>query len=199
MMRMKLNNNLNFDVVLASQSPRRIELLEKLNISFKVKQADVDELKDYYLPALLVVKNADLKSESISSLFPDSLVLGADTVVELGSEVLGKPTDYSAAFNMLKKLSGRKHQVTTAVSLKLKSKNINCNFAVTTDVSFKTLSDEVINEYLELEKPYDKAGSYGIQSNGDLLIEAVDGDIDNVIGLPCNRLMESFFYINMLT
>ena len=177
-------------IVLASNSPRRKELLAGLGLPFEVRVLkDIDESYPHDLPvsdvALYIAgKKAAAYRQTIA---PDELIITADTVVIVGNEILGKPVDEADAVRMLRELSGRTHQVTTGVCLL--TVNEERRFAVTTDVTFKTLSDDEIHYYVEHYKPFDKAGAYGIQEwIGYIGVTGLRGSYYNVMGLPVQRI-----------
>lgn len=175
-------------VVLASASPRRSELLEKLGLSFAVRAADIDEesvLADS--PEALVLALSAAKAQKVADdETPDTLVIAADTVVVLDSTVLGKPTNAASAFTMLSALSGRWHEVYTGVSVQSGDRRVA--FCERSEVCFRPLSDVEIHNYIKTGEPMDKAGAYGIQGYGALLVSALRGDYFSVMGLPLCRL-----------
>ncbi|MCR5198982.1 MAG: Maf-like protein [Prevotella sp.] len=179
-----------YHIILASNSPRRRELLAGLGIHFEVKVLpDVAEAYPEDLPVLQIAEYiAKEKAAAYQSLMgPDELVITADTVVVVGSEVMGKPADADDARRMLEKLSGRTHQVTTGVCLT--TQTVQKSFSVTTDVTFKPLSREEIDYYIENYSPYDKAGAYGIQEwIGYVGVTGLQGSYFNVMGLPVQRI-----------
>lgn len=175
-------------LILASQSPRRSKLLSELGLEFEIVPADVVEISEGYPPLEVARTNSQLKADYVAHKNPDSLIIGSDTIVELKGNILGKPRNVSHAREMLRQLSGQTHHVLTAVSLRSLKHNIKVDFTETTKVTFKPLNDDIIDKYLSLVNTLDKAGSYGIQSYGDLIVESVEGPIDNVIGLPCKKL-----------
>jgi len=174
------------EVILASQSPRRKELMGLLHIPFTVRVADVDETPD---PGLTAGENAvrlsRLKAEAVSRQ-TDDIVIAADTIVVLQDTLLGKPADAEDAKRMLRELSGQCHQVITGLTVLQGAKCISC--AVETDVCFRTLSGQEIDAYVQSGDPMDKAGAYGIQTGGALFVEKIQGDYYNVVGLPVCRL-----------
>ena len=179
-----------FKIILASQSPRRRELLAGLGIPFEVRVIeDIDEHFPEQLPAsetaLYIAKR---KAEAYrGQIADDELIITADTVVIVGDEILGKPADEADALRMLRLLSGRTHQVTTGVCLM--TTNVQRSFDVTTDVTFKTLTDEEIMYYVNRYKPFDKAGAYGIQEwIGYIGVTGLHGSYYNVMGLPVQRI-----------
>ena len=178
-------------VILASASPRRSELLTSMDIEFEVVPSHVEELLDGYdfIPDLCEA-TARIKAEPIAELHPECLVLAADTMVYLEDIVYGKPTDLEDAHQMISKLQGRTHQVSTGVSLIYHNEEINRSLSVITNVTFLTLSSKQISEYLNKIDPLDKAGGYAIQEYKELISKKVSGSISNVIGLPVERLKE---------
>lgn len=180
------------NIILASASPRRRELLSELGYEFDIKISDVNEDISLELtPDQLVMQLAFLKAyDVVKSAGTDDLVIGADTIVWLDGKVLGKPKDTEDAINMLKQLSGKVHQVYTGICVfRRKDAKSVCRFEVT-DVCFKKLDDADINCYVSTGEPIDKAGSYAIQQNGGKLIDYIDGDYNNVVGLPTKLLAE---------
>lgn len=176
-------------VILASQSPRRRDLLAKAGVPFSIVIRDTEELKDAALPPReLCLYNARAKAEAVFREHPDSTIIGADTLVFLDGLPLGKPQDVEEARTMLRMLSGRTHHVCTAVSIQspLGMKDM----AVLTEVTFRTLAEEDIRRYMELVDVMDKAGSYAFQEHGEMIISSVRGDTDNVIGLPVGDVMK---------
>jgi len=181
-----------YDIILASASPRRKQLLEELGIPFEVQIKNVDES---FPSDLNTEEVAAYLSTLKSNAFPDedfnqrTLIITADTIVTIDGKILGKPTDREDAIQILKQLSGKKHQVITGVTLRSKNKQIV--FSVTTDVYFKALSNDEIEFYVDTFKPFDKAGAYGIQEwIGHVAIEKIEGSYFNVMGLPTHRLYE---------
>lgn len=193
------NNNPHPEqLVLASASPRRSELLQRMGLSFTLCPAEVEEVPTAAEgPRRMVLHNAALKSEALAGRFADSLVLGSDTTVALDGAVLNKPVDLAEARAMLKRLAGREHTVYTAVSLRWESGKFSDDFVESSQVRFKALDDATISAYFERVNPLDKAGAYGIQEGRELIIEAVDGSVENVMGLPiqalASRLLEHGF------
>lgn len=178
-------------VVLASTSPRRRELLGRIVESFEVVDSGATELSGALMPPrALCEANARIKAMAVARHRPDALVLGADTLVFLDDEPLGKPSDLDEARAMLRRLAGRIHVVITGVCLVHGAgKRMTC-FAEATHVRFKAYGDEVIEAYLRSVPVLDKAGSYAIQTHGDWLVDRVEGSLANVIGLPVERLQE---------
>ena len=183
--------NLNqYKVVLASQSPRRRELLAGLGVAFEVMVLpDVDESYPDDLPVIEIAEYIAKKKADAYQLEPDELLITADTIVVSGQEVLGKPCDREDACRMLRLLSGRTHQVITGVSLCTTHRQRS--FSVTTDVTFKQLTEEEITYYVNHCQPYDKAGAYGIQEwIGYIGCTGLNGSYFNVMGLPVQRIYQ---------
>ena len=175
--------------LLASTSPRRRELLREIVNDFEVVGSLATELHDASLPPRhLCEVNAQRKAWEVAERHPDHLVLGADTLVFLDQQPLGKPADLDHARHTLARLSGRIHSVITGVCLVHRRKNRMQTFAEVTHVQFKTLPEPVIEEYLREVPVLDKAGAYAIQQRGELLVERIEGSLSNVIGLPVEAL-----------
>ena len=176
--------------VLASNSPRRKELLAGLGLDFEVRVIDgIDESYPASLPASQVAQFiAEKKAQAYrTSMAPDELIITADTVVIVGSDILGKPKDEADAVRMLREISGRTHQVTTGVCLT--SATSQRSFSVTTDVTFKELTPDEIRHYVTHYRPFDKAGAYGIQEwIGYIGVTGLRGSYYNVMGLPVQRI-----------
>lgn len=187
---MLLDDLKRYNVILASNSPRRRELLADLGIDFQVKTLKgVDESYPHDLPVLEIAEYISRKKAHAykSQMSADQLIITADTVVILGDEVLGKPADDADARRMLRELSGKTHKVVTGVTIAT-----TCNiksFSAVTDVEFAPLSDEDINYYVDHYRPLDKAGAYGIQEwIGCMGVRHISGSFYNVMGLPLHRL-----------
>lgn len=175
-------------LVLASKSPRRSEILKNAGIDFVVRTADADEtIPNGTKPEDAVVFLAARKAMAVERE-KDELVLGADTVVVLDGEILGKPKGKDDAYNMIKKLSGRVHSVFTGVCAI--ADGFSMTFSEETRVEFYNLSDEEINTYINTDEPYDKAGAYGIQGLASKFIRGIDGDYFNVVGLPMSAIYQ---------
>ena len=190
------------NIILASQSPRRRELLERIGIhSFTVRPAVGEEVMDGSLaPGQIVEALSRQKAEEVAaSCGPDDLIIAADTVVAIDGQVLGKPHDRGEAFQMLSRLSGRSHTVYTGVTVLRDGQRLTEHEATT--VRFRPLTGEEIDAYIATGEPMDKAGAYGIQELGGLLVEGIEGDYFNVMGLPICRLgqMLTRFGLNLLT
>jgi len=174
---------------LASASPRRAELLRLLKVDFQVVPGNVEEVAHEHLsPQEVCQLNAHRKAFAIAKKLPDALVLGADTLVFLGTEILGKPKNLAEARSMLSRLQGRTHQVVTGVSLIHLRKHQERIFAASTDVLFHPLDEAQIQEYTKKVETLDKAGAYAIQESGEVLISEISGSYSNVVGLPVEML-----------
>lgn len=196
------------DIVLASASPRRKELLEKAGVVFQVHVSEVDETLDadtLAQPEEAAKKLAEKKAGAVvqdilaQNYIGTAVVIGADTMVVLDNEIFGKPKNISDATGMLRKLSGTTHEVITAVSVWMimvaEEEKVSLGFrtfAETSKVVFKELSDREIADYLRCGESFDKAGAYAAQGEGVRLIKRIEGDIDTVIGLPVKKLLEEF-------
>lgn len=175
-------------LILASSSPRRKELLENLRLKFEISSSDADEsFSENLSQSEAVMELASRKAKIVAQQFPDCFVIGADTVVVHDGMILGKPVSGQEASKMLKKLSGDTHSVFTGVSIISPEKETR--FYEKTDVTFWELSDEEIDTYIKSGEPFDKAGGYGIQGFGSMLVQAIDGDYYTVVGLPVSRLI----------
>ncbi|WOO42784.1 Maf family protein [Rubellicoccus peritrichatus] len=180
-------------VILASGSPRRRELLERMGLRFEVFPAQVNEWEEADAPpAELVRHNAALKAEWAAVRKPQELILASDTTVALGDEVLNKPVDMDEARTMLGRLSGKTHTVYTSIALRCEAHNIDELDHVTSDVTFRLLSAEDIERYIQVVNPLDKAGAYGIQEGKEIIIAGLDGSLTNVMGLPTEFLTDLF-------
>ncbi|HUA66110.1 MAG TPA: Maf family protein [Alphaproteobacteria bacterium] len=176
-------------LILASASPRRAELLRQLKLEFEVVPSAAKEVFDDHLsPLELCQLNAHRKARAVAKKIPDALVLGADTLVFLSQKIFGKPADKDQAKDMLMQLQGKTHQVVTGVSLIHLRSHAERIFAVSTDVLFRSLTSQQIDEYLEKINPLDKAGAYAIQENGELVVSEISGSFSNVVGLPIEKV-----------
>jgi len=189
---MSLENLVKYNIILASKSPRRQELLKELGVNFDVQIKEVEETYPDHLKAeQIALYLCELKANAFKQdeIDDNTLLITADTIVWHNNKVLDKPTDYDDAVNILKQLSGDKHEVITGVCLKTKQRT--SSFYVSTDVYFKELTEEEIAYYINNYKPYDKAGAYGIQEwIGYIGISKIQGSYFNVMGLPTQRLYE---------
>ncbi|MDK2562858.1 Maf family protein [Romboutsia sedimentorum] len=188
-------------IILASSSPRRKEILENANVKFDIIKSEIDEvILDNELPSQVVMRLAFEKCIDIAAKHRESLVIGADTVVVLDDIILGKPKDIDEAIAMITQLSGKTHQVITGISLINLSANKKIIDYVVSNVKFKDLSAEDIKDYIQTNESLDKAGAYGIQGYGALLVEEIQGDYFNIVGLPISRLsdlLKQHFSINI--
>lgn len=183
-----------YKVVLASASPRRKELLEQVGVQFSVRPSECEELIEKDAPEEIVMKLALDKAMDVARCSDfDTLVIGADTVVCAGGEILGKPKDEQAAFDMISMIKNNTHSVFTGVALILHRKkgDILNNFFIETKVSVFDMTDDEIMSYIRTGEPMDKAGAYGIQGCFAEYVEKIDGDYNNVVGLPVSAIMKS--------
>ncbi len=180
-------------LILASGSPRRRELMQKLDTDFAVEVSEVDEtVPEGTEPEAVPEYLSGLKAEAVYRLHPDeeTVVVGADTIVLCGGVIYGKPADEKAAFDMLKSLGGRTHQVITGVTI-ISGRGETADrisFSSVSEVEFYELSDSEIREYIATGEPMDKAGAYGIQDHGALIVRRINGDYYSVMGLPIAEL-----------
>ncbi|MBQ6406032.1 MAG: septum formation protein Maf [Prevotella sp.] len=183
----------DYKIILASNSPRRKELLAGIDVQFEVRVIqDIDESYPSDLPTKDIAEYISHKKAAVyqQQMAPDELIITADTIVVLGNEVMGKPHDEADARRMLRELSGQTHQVITGVTLTTIQKQVS--FSVETDVTFKALSDSEIDYYVSHYKPFDKAGAYGIQEwIGHIGVTGLQGSYFNVMGLPVQRIYEA--------
>jgi septum formation protein len=178
------------NVILASASPRRRELLSEAGVTFEVVASPAEEIHDAAIPLdELCEKNAELKALAVAADHLDAAVIGADTLVWIEGEPLGKPKDLDEARAMLMKLSGRSHTVCTGVCVVFPGGKVE-RFHELTAVRFRELNHAMIEAYFEKTNPLDKAGAYGIQDSGEMIVEGIEGAFDNVMGLPVKRLLE---------
>ncbi len=176
-------------LILASTSPRRAEILRREGIEFEILIPDNIEKDELFGdPVSYVLELSRKKAESVAKKVEDGLVLGADTIVVLDDKILGKPKDKKEAKSILKSLSGRYHKVYTGITLIHKKSGKTESDYGCTKVKFNQLKKEDILKYIATGEPLDKAGAYGIQGMGSFLVENIEGDLDNVIGLPLKKL-----------
>ena len=185
MLKQKLNN---YNVILASGSPRRQQFFRDLDIDFSIQLKEIEEIYPENLKGVAITDYlSNLKSDAFSTLNDNDLLITSDTIVWLEGKALGKPKDAKDAFTMLKAMSGKKHEVITSVCLKSNSFQKIINDI--TIVTFKELSDDEIHYYINNYKPFDKAGAYGIQEwIGFIGIDKIEGSYFNVVGLPVHKL-----------
>jgi len=184
-------------LILASQSPRRSELLKSMNLSFEILPSQVDEVfRQDRSPAENALSIAEEKARWIYERNKNNFVIGADTIVVLDNKIIGKPADENHARRILNDLSGKEHEVITGVALIDPEGNLYQEAAVS-KVKFKTLSNETIDEYIKTGEPMDKAGAYAIQGQGSVLIDSHSGSWSNIVGLPTevmNKLLSHSGY-----
>lgn len=178
-------------IILASKSERRQEILRLLPIEFTVEAIEVDEA---FVENLGLFENllelAAKKGALIAEAHPDAIVLSGDTIVEYDGNIIGKPSDLKDAKRILRMLSGTEHHVFTGMCIAIKAENVKIQFIQETKIWMKELSDEEIDKYLEIEKPLDKAGAYGIQGFAGAFVQKIEGDYFNVVGMPLNKIYE---------
>jgi len=178
-------------IVLASKSPRRKKFLEEMGLSFTAESVEIDEQpaagED---PGHFVIRMAREKSAPVAENFPDRVIIGGDTVVCLGTRILGKPFDEGDAVQQLMSLSGKWHEVMSGFTVLHQNKKLSVSQVVTTRVLFSDFSIQLARAYVAAGESHDKAGSYGIQGKGVFLVEAVEGSYSNVVGLPVYELTE---------
>lgn len=183
-------------LILASKSPRRIELLKLGGFSYEIIPAISEEkINPMLTPPETAVSLACQKAREVSQKYKNDTIIGADTIVVYDGEIMGKPVNKADAFRMLKKLSGNTHSVITGVCIIKGDKE--SSFYEETKVQFYSLSDEEISSYIETGEPMDKAGAYGIQEKGSLLVKKIDGDYFNVVGLPLSRFVREYKAFNV--
>jgi septum formation protein len=177
-------------LILASSSPRRQQMLQGLGLEFTVVTAEVDETAlAGEVPAAFADRLARAKARAVAADHPDAWVLGADTVVTVDGLILGKPRDPDEAFTMLRRLSGRRHQVLSAFCLCSFARKVEAGEVDTTGVTFITASEKLLAAYVASGEPMDKAGAYGIQGLGAVLVRGIEGSCATVIGLPLDRVI----------
>lgn len=185
------------EIILASGSPRRSDLMKQVGLKFKVSTCNTDESYDDSLsPAEIVMELSLRKADAVfDKEMPDkdTVVVAADTIVAMGNEILGKPKDRNDAIRMLSELSGKKHHVYTGVTLYyyVSGRVFIENFADCADVYFRELSQETITAYVDSWEPMDKAGAYGIQGLGAVLVDKIEGDYYTIVGLPISKVYHS--------
>lgn len=178
-----MNKDIQAKIILASSSPRRRELLSKAEVKFDICIKSVDEtIPEGMSPAEGAEHTAAVKAMAVAFMNTEAVVIGADTIVVLDGEILGKPKDKADAADMLKRLSGRDHEVITGVCLAYKGNYET--FHCSSKVKFYELTDDEIRHYVASGEPMDKAGAYGIQGKGMMLVESINGDYCNIVGLP---------------
>lgn len=175
-------------LILASASPRRRALLEQYGYRFKVRIPAVSEVEgDAFTPRELTICNATRKAFAVAASLPNEVVIAADTVVAIDGDVIGKPRDHAEAKSILKRLSGRAHEVYSSVFICRLSENLKSAFTEISRVQFRRLTSDAIQKYLAAIDPLDKAGAYAAQEAGSEIIEKIEGSFTNVVGLPMER------------
>ncbi len=179
-------------LILASISPRRENLLRMIGFDFEVVNSQVDEQSEVYtIPEVHVLELAQKKALKVAEKIDGGLIIGADTVVVLNNQILGKPKDAKQAKEILQQLSGKTHEVYTGFAIVEKPSGEMLSEFVKTLVSFRKLADEEIDRYIQSGSPFDKAGGYGIQDQGALFVQKIDGCFYNVMGLPVTKLYQA--------
>lgn len=179
-------------ILLASASPRRLELLQSLGFAVRVEPSRYDEPEDpAAAPLELAIRHAAAKARDVRDRFPDEVIVAADTVVDVDGRALGKPRDAAQAHQMLRTLSGREHQVHTAYAIALPGRANLFEDHATTRVRFYPLDDDEITAYVASGEPMDKAGAYGIQGRAASLVASIDGDFYTVMGFPLARFVRA--------
>ncbi|MCU0581145.1 MAG: Maf family protein [Syntrophales bacterium] len=177
--------------ILASASPRRVELLQDLGLSFTVIPSGADETyRSGETPSAHVRRISRAKAMVVAADYPEAWVLGADTIVVIGGEVLGKPKDREDARRMLRRLSGREHHVFTGFTILRKSVSVLYRKTVRSTVVFRPIEEDELQWYINTDEPYDKAGGYAVQEKGGLFAKRIRGSYSNVIGLPVSEVFE---------
>lgn len=177
-------------IILASSSPRRKKLLEQLGLTIKVVPSNIDEKLNPRLKPKSQAETLSLeKAKAVSGKYKDAIVLAADTIVYIGEEILGKPANADDAKRMLRKLSGKQHSVITGFTIISTADRKIITDSVETKVTFRKLTESEIKNYVKKENTLDKAGAYGAQGFGSLIIEKIDGDFFNVVGLPVSKII----------
>jgi septum formation protein len=186
-------------LVLASESPRRKQFFRDLGLDFEVQAAAVEEqVGENEGPEAFVQRLSQEKALAVARNNPNSWVLGADTVVVLGERILGKPLGSAGAFEMLNMLNGKWHEVWTAYAICNQAKSVNLQRVVKTEVLFFKCSTALLQAYVATGEPLDKAGAYGIQGRGGLLVEEIRGSYSNVVGLPLAEVVESLLSLGIV-
>ncbi len=176
-------------IILASASPRREQLLREMGVRFTVVRPEgVEEIESGAAPDILAIQNAQLKARAVAGRHPESIVVGADTVVVRGGKLFGKPRDEAEAMAMLEQLAGHAHEVITGVCLIHRALDVEVVFSDTTRVWMRPLTAQQRADYLAKINPLDKAGAYEAQEHGETILERVEGSFSNVVGLPRERL-----------
>lgn len=193
-----MTKKMSKELILASQSPRRRELLRQCGVNFTIRSADTAELEHADDPASLPRLNALIKAGAVADENPSSWVLGADTMILFENQTVGKPRNMADAARILQMFSGKAHQVITGVALICRELGEKRCWDSVSTVKFKELSPEVIGQYLSSVEVLDKAGAYGIQEHPEMIIESFSGELANIIGLPLEELKKQLQDINLL-
>jgi septum formation protein len=181
-------------LILASKSPRRKQLLEQAGLSFTIIPSAVDEDRiDITAPEKLVKTLAEAKAKDVAGGYPESWVLGADTIVLIDGEILGKPVSTENARQMIRQLNGQTHEVFTGYAIYCDTQKTCISGVEKTEVTFKNLSQQEIEWYIKTEEPFDKAGAYAIQGLGSFLVKRICGSYSNVVGLPVCEVLEQLY------
>jgi len=184
----------NHGLILASQSPRRKQLLEQAGLSFRIIPSGVDEhLIDITAPEELVKTLAEAKAKDVAKDFPENWVIGADTIVLIDGNILGKPESMEKARQMIQQLNGQTHEVLTGYAIYCHTQETYISGFEKTEVTFKNLSQQEMEWYIQTEEPFDKAGSYAIQGLGSFLVKRICGSYTNVVGLPVCEVLEQLY------
>lgn len=185
---------MNHSIILASKSPRRQQLLFDTGLPFTVECSQCEEYIDTQIPIAKAIEQiAYKKAETVLNKHRDAIVIGADTMVCIQDVIMGKPKNTEEAMAMLMQLSGKTHQVITGVAIV--TEHLNIIFHETTYVTFYDLENTLLHSYIASNEPYDKAGAYGIQGRGKLLVKEIRGDYYNVVGLPIARVYRNLLNI----
>lgn len=177
-------------IILASGSPRRKELLEQIGVEFEIHKAEEEEIITSSVPEEAVRELSMQKAQEVSGKCDGEVIIGADTVVAVDGQILGKPADHADAVRMLRLLQGKEHQVITGVTVLLKETGKTVCFAEVTKVRVFPMTEEQIERYTDTGEPMDKAGAYGIQGKFAAYVSGIEGDYNNVVGLPVGRLYQ---------
>lgn len=177
-------------IILASGSPRRKELLTQIGITFEIQKAEGEEVITSSVPTEVVKELSLQKAQEVAAKYEGDVVIGADTVVAAGGQILGKPKDKEDAMRMLRMLQGKDHEVITGVSVLLKDQQKVINFAEVTKVHVFPMTEAQMEAYVDSGEPMDKAGAYGIQGKFAAYVSGIEGDYNNVVGLPIGRLYQ---------
>jgi len=178
------------EIILASASPRRKKLLEQIGLPIKVVPSNIDEKLNPRLKPKGQAEELSLeKAQTVAEKYPDAIIIAADTIVYIQGDILGKPKNLEDARRMIKKLQGKTHSVITGFTILHKASQKSITDSVETAVTFRKLKESEIKNYIKIEKPLDKAGGYGVQGAGALLLESINGDFFNVVGLPLSKVI----------